>query len=195
MTDTKLILITPCSRPKNLEKLYKSIQFDKIALWCIIYDTRHIPFIKHFNNNPKIIELECKDDGTAGHQIRNMALNIITEGIIYFLDDDNIMHPFFWNLVDHFKYGNLYTFNLLYQSGQILYGNNPIPKKIDTSQYVFDRKLVDNIRFDINTYCADGIFINTIYENNKPNSFHFNYIAAYYNWLNKEQPLPLTFNN
>ena len=191
MTDIKLIIITPCSRPHNLNKLYNSIQFDKIALWCIIYDTRQIPFIKYFNDNPKIIEFECKDEGTFGHQIRNMALNIITEGFIYFLDDDNIMHPFFWNLFDNFKYGNLYTFNLLYQTGQILYGNDPIPKKIDTSQYVFDRKLVDNIRFDINAYCADGIFINTIYENNKSNSFHFNYIAAYYNWLNKEQPLPL----
>ena len=34
-------------------------------------------FIKRYSNNPKIIELECKEDGIAGHQIRNYALHII----------------------------------------------------------------------------------------------------------------------
>lgn len=186
-----LIIITPCSRPYNLDKLYNSIDFNKITLWCIIYDTRHMEFIKRYSNNPKIIELECKEDGIAGHQIRNYALHIITKGMLYFLDDDNIIHPFFWHLIDHFKYGNLYTFNLLYQNGKILYGNNPTPPNIDTSQYVFDRSIVKDIKFELNNYAADGIFINTLYENNKSNTFYFNYIAAYYNWLNKEQPLPL----
>ena len=50
---------------KNLDKLYKSIRFDKISLWCIIYDTRRSPFIKRFNDHPKIVELECKDDGNV----------------------------------------------------------------------------------------------------------------------------------
>lgn len=191
MTDNiKLIIITPCSRPHNLQTMYNSINFDKIHLWCIIYDTRKIEFVKNFNHS-KIIELECKDEGTAGHQIRNMALNIIDDGLLYFLDDDNIMHPFFWNLMDHFKSGHLHTFNLLYQNGTILYGNNPTPKNIDTSQYVFDKSLVNNIRFNMSNYCADGIFIKTIYENNKEKTIYFNHIAAYYNWLNKDQPLPL----
>ena len=123
--------------------------------------------------------------------MKQLALNIINEGILYFLDDDNIMHPFFWHLTDYFKSGHLYTFNLLYQNGKILYGNNPTPPNIDTSQYVFDRSIVKDIKFELNNYAADGIFINTLYENNKSNTFYFNYIAAYYNWLNKEQPLPL----
>ena len=189
---TKLIIVTPCSRPQNLEKMRESINFDKIALWCIIYDTRRLPFEKRYTDNPKIIELECKDEGTAGHQIRNMALNIVSDGMIYFLDDDNIMHPFFWHLIEYFKSGNLYTFNLIYQNGKILPGNNPIPTKIDTSQYVFDRCIIGDLRFDTTLYCADGIFINTLYENNKERSFHFNYIGAYYNWLNKEQPFPIS---
>jgi hypothetical protein len=72
MTDNiKLIIITPCSRPHNLQTMYNSINFDKIHLWCIIYDTRKIEFVKNFNHS-KIIELECKDEGTAGHQIRNI---------------------------------------------------------------------------------------------------------------------------
>ena len=101
------------------------------------------------------------------------------------------MHPFFWHLTDYFKGGNLYTFNLLYQNGKLLYGNNPTPRNIDTCQYVFDKKLVGDLRFDVNAYCADGFFINSLYEPNKSNTIFFNYIAAYYNWLNKEQPLPI----
>jgi hypothetical protein len=87
--------------------------------------------------------------------------------------------------------GALYTFNLLYQNGTILYGNDPSPGKIDTSQYVFDRSLVNDLRFNTNAYYADGIFINTLYENNKNKLTHFNHIGAYYNWLNKDQPLPI----
>jgi hypothetical protein len=192
MTTPPLVIVTPCSRPQNLEKMRESIRFEDIGIWLIIYDTRHIPFEKRYSDNSKILELECKDEGTAGHQIRNAALNIIQNGLIYFLDDDNIMHPFFWTLTSQFKAGNIYTFNLLYQTGAILRGDNPVPKKIDTSQYVFDRSLIGDLRFNIGDYCADGIFINTLYEQNRERSFHYNYIAAYYNWLNKEQPLPIS---
>jgi hypothetical protein len=191
MAAPPIVIVTPCSRPRYLEKLFQSIRFDMISAWLIIYDTRHIPFQKNYPDNSKIIEVECKDEGVAGHQIRNFALNIIQNAMIYFLDDDNIMHPFFWNLIPNFQSGNIYTFNLLYQNGAILPGDNPIPTKIDTSQYIFDRSLVGDLRFKTDDYRADGIFINTLYEQNRDKSFHFNYIAAYYNWLNKEQPLPI----
>lgn len=187
-----LIIITPCSRPENLQKLYESIQFDKITVWLIIYDTRHenVPFIKQFDketilHHSKIIELECKEEGIAGHQIRNIALNIIMHGLIYFLDDDNIIHPFFWHICTHFKQNTINTFNLLYTTGNVRVGNNPTEHNIDTAQYVFDKSLVGDILFDVNNYSADGAFINSLCENNKEKVFHYNYIAAYYNWLRK----------
>jgi len=185
-----LIIVTPCSRPENLQKLYDSINFDKITLWLIIYDTRNLEFVKRFDNS-KIVELECKDEGVAGHQIRNMALNIIMNGLVYFLDDDNIIHPFFWNLVDHFNSGYIYTFNLLYKSGDIKFGNNPTYGNIDTSQFVFDKSLVSDLRYNANNYSSDGYFINSLVDNNKEKTMYFNYIAAYYNWLNDKQPFPI----
>jgi hypothetical protein len=186
-----LTIVTPCSRPENLEKLYKSIQFDKITLWLIIYDTRKLNFEKRFND-PKIIELECKDEGIVGHQIRNMSLNIITQGLIYFLDDDNIIHPFFWYITNHFKEGSIHTFNLLYQNGSILKGENPAPKNIDIAQCVFDKSLVGDIRFNANNYSADSVFISELCNKNKDTTqiVYFNYIATYYNWLNEIHKLP-----
>lgn len=190
----ELCIVTPCSRPQNLEKLRESIQFDNesFVYWVIIYDTRHMPFIKRYENVPKIIELECRDEGIVGHQIRNMALNIINYGYIYFLDDDTVLHPHFWNIINNdFKSEVvIYTFNLLYQNGSVLRGHNPSLRNIDMSQIIFSKKIVKDLRFDVNNYCGDGIFIETLYEQNKENVRFINSVGAYYNWLNKDQPLP-----
>jgi hypothetical protein len=190
-----LIIVTPCSRPQNLEKLRESIQFDNpiFIYWVIIYDTRKMPFIKRYPNHNKILELECRDEGVVGHQIRNMAMHsIIQQGMIYFLDDDTILHPYFWTIVNNFKPNIvIYTFNLMYQNGKILFGNTPRVRGIDTCQFIFDKSIVGDLRFDTTDYCADGIFIQTLYEKNKEQAAFINSIAAYYNWLNKEQPLPI----
>jgi hypothetical protein len=193
-----LIIVTPCSRPDNLEKLRESIHFDneKFMYWIIIYDTRKQPFIKRYENHEnhdKIIELECREDGVVGHQIRNMAMHsVIQQGLIYFLDDDTILHPYFWTIVDNFKEGvTIYTFNLLYQNGVVLFGSNPHPRGIDTSQFIFDKSIVGHLRFDSADYCADGFFIENLYNKNKDTAVFVNSIASYYNWLNKDQPLPV----
>jgi hypothetical protein len=192
---TPLVIVTPCSRPENLEKLRKSIQFDNdhFQYWIIIYDTRYMPFIKRYENEAKIMEFECKDDGVVGHQIRNMALReIVREGLIYFLDDDTILHPYFWTIVNNFRPEiNIYTFNLLYQNGTILYGNNPTIRNIDTCQFIFHKKAAKNYAFTVDDYCGDGLFIQTLYQENQDSTLFVNSIGAYYNWLNKAQPKPI----
>jgi hypothetical protein len=191
MSDPKLFIITPCSRPENLETLKNSIHFDKITQWYIIYDTRNKNFKKNYEGIDKIIELECKNEGIVGHQIRNFALDIIEEGLIYFLDDDTIMHPFFWTLLENCTYDRIYTWNLMYKLGHVLQGNNPVPGKIDMSQFLCDRKLVANLRFQAHNYSGDGVFINELCLSHNEKTLHFNYIASYYNWLNTNQLCPL----
>ena len=44
MSDIKLIIITPCSRPENLDKLYKSIHFEN----CNLYASFNNNFILFF---------------------------------------------------------------------------------------------------------------------------------------------------
>jgi hypothetical protein len=177
----KLHIVTPCSRPQNLEKIKNSINFDLIDSWHIIYDTRNQLFVKRFNH-PKIIESECKKDGVVGHPIRNMALDTIKDGLIYYLDDDNIVHYNFWNICSNFSCNNIYLFDQQ-RGSEVLKGNNPTVDNIDTAQYVFDSKLVNNLRFDINRYNADGLFIETLCKQNPNKITYIDKICANYNFL------------
>jgi hypothetical protein len=186
---TPVLIITPCSRPENLEKIRESIDFDNdnFLSWIIIYDLRHMKFIKRYSNCNKIVETGCTEEGVNGHQIRNMALReIVREGLIYFLDDDTIVHPFFWTIVNNFHQEiNIYTFNLLDQNGTIHYGNNPTIGNINTYQFIFHKKIINNYAFNPNDYYSDGLFIQTLCQENQDTSLFVNSIGGYYNWLNK----------
>lgn len=178
---SNLTIITPCSRPENLEKIKESIDFDKIDKWYIVYDNRHFEFSKRYENNPKVVEIECKDEGVVGHQCRNKALDIIKSGMVYFLDDDNIIHPEFWNI--DFQSGKIYTFNQQRSSSDILRGDNINVGKIDTAQFVFDKSLLNGLKFQKDIYEADGIFIQKLIEDNRTNWNFIDQIGCYYNKL------------
>jgi len=180
MADEKsLTIITPCTRPENLTKLKDSIQFDKVTLWYIIYDGKKIPFEKRFNH-AKIIELNCEDEGISGNPNRNMGLRLINQGLVYFLDDDNIVHPQFWE--NQFALGTIYTFDQQRQN-HVLSGNNPTVGNIDIAQYIFDIKLVGTAEFDKDIYEADGLFFEIIYKQNKDKWIYIPEPLCYYNFL------------
>ena len=178
-----IVLVTPCSRPENLEQIKASINFSRIDKWYIIYDTRHFEFEKHYEGHPQIIELECKDVGVVGHQIRNMALGLLATGLVYFLDDDNTVHPNFWKIAERFNEGELYTFDMAYSNGMIRKGDNPTVANIDTAQYVFSMNLINTLRFDVSDYSSDGIFINSLWNANKDKWTYIPEVAATYNKL------------
>ena len=54
----KLIIITPSYRVEKLPKILKSINFNYITEWIIVYDGSKIDEnFKQFNNHNKIVEL------------------------------------------------------------------------------------------------------------------------------------------
>lgn len=191
-------IITPCYRANNVSLIYKSINFNLINKWYIIYDTsKDRKYTKQFLDNPQIIEIECSDNGIVGNSQRNLALKIIDDDFIYFLDDDNIIHPEFWNIIPTLDKEYFYTWDQLRiengnnspwdlnnnQNGAILYGNEVALKKIDTAQYILPRKIIKDIKFEPNIYWADGLFISKIYELNKDKHIYISKTACYYNKL------------
>ena len=182
-----LTIITPCCRQANIPKLYDSIMFDKIHQWIIVYDTtKDRTYEKIYADEPKIMEVECADPGCSGNSQRNYGLKLATDGFIYFLDDDNIIHPEFWNLVDSFNPAYFYTFSQIRKhNGQILHGNNIARCKIDTAMFVVHKHHIGDIQWRINEYTADGYFICdiTAAPANAGRHRFLNVVASYYNFL------------
>jgi len=106
----KLTIITPCYRVENLLLLKNSINFDYVEEWIIVYDNP-----KKFENqeNNKIKEFLHTSDGISGNPQRNFALNQIQNpnALLYYLDDDNILHPNIYNLLNIIDNTKFYSFN------------------------------------------------------------------------------------
>ncbi len=186
----KLNIITPCCRQDNLHKLKDSINFDLINKWYIIYDTsKNRMYNKIFTDNNKIEEHEYSDEkSVAGHAQRNYGLGLIDDGLIYFLDDDNIIHHNFWDIIKNCTNDYFYTFDQLQTyNGKLLLGNNIKVYWIDTAQYILSKKFINDIKFDITKYHADGLFIESIYKKFSNYHIYIPKIGCFYNYIDNKQ--------
>jgi hypothetical protein len=187
-----LTIITPCYRQENIPKLFDSIRFEQIDKWIIVYDTtNNRKYDKLYDDNPKIIECFF-EGGISGNPQRNYALSLVEDGFIYFLDDDNIIHPNFWSIVKtldpHFFYtfdqiGNEYSY--FHYGCDTLYGNRIALLYIDTAMYIIHKKFIKDIKWREDLYNADGYFICDIFNNNIGAHKYINKIGCYYNYLRK----------
>jgi hypothetical protein len=179
-----LTIITPSYRQHNLTKLYNSLKFDKIDKWIIVYDTsQNRRYKKLYEGNPKIMEVEC-NAGISGNPQRNYGIDLVKDGFIYFLDDDNIVHPNFWSIVDSLDVKHFYTFDQLRdKNGKIFFGKNFKRGSIDTAMFIVHKKHIGEIRWVENDYGADYIFINQILNKNNDSHIYISSIGCYYNYL------------
>lgn len=180
-----ITIITPCCRQENISKLFDSISFDKIHKWIIVYDTsKDRNYKKMYEDHQQILEVECNDVGVVGHPQRNFGMQLVEDGFIYFLDDDNIIHPNFWSIIEVLKDDKFYTFDQLRDNqNKILYGNNIQVGHIDTAMFIFHKNHSKDIYWENNKYAADGYFISDILNKNSNSHVYINNICCYYNRL------------
>jgi len=183
-------IITACSRPQNLMEIYGSIEFQKVDKWYIIYDTskcRTYDFIFASDTHAKkIVELTCDQEGFAGHPQINMALDLIEDGFVYIMDDDNIFHPTFWTLLPTLDKDSVYTWDQnRIQEKRILKGGQIEEEKIDTSQFIVPRDLIGNTRWAITKSAGDFRFIKQIFRRAKDKFKYIPKIACYHNFIKK----------
>jgi hypothetical protein len=176
----KITVITPCSRPENLLKLKESLNFKQIIEWIIVYDnTICTPQFEH----SQISEYCHKSEGNYGNPQKNYGLSVVKneESYIYFLDDDNIIHPDLYSLT--LLPDKIYTFDQENKDGSLrLKGNNIRIGKIDTAMFLVWFPMVKGIQFITNKYDADGYYITSIYNNNKNKLI---YVPKIFSWYNK----------
>ncbi len=189
----KIIIISPVSRIKNLKIIKKSINFNLIFRWLIIYDgTKIEKNYKHFKNKDQIEELTyiSKSNEVLGNGQRNFGLEYVEKNFsshqpfIYFLDDDNIVHPNFYNLLKQLEKNKVYTFDQQ-RTRYILSGIRPELYYIDLAMFLGDFNIIKKVRFKSETYNADGSYIEECCKINKGNLVYIDEIASYYNYLKR----------
>jgi hypothetical protein len=108
----KITIITSCTRPDNLPRLYESIDFSQVDKWIIVYDTsKGQKYTWRYKKDKRILEAECPHSGVLGYAQKNFGLRFVDKGSVYFLDDDTIMHPDFWKVLKEFKEDTTYLFD------------------------------------------------------------------------------------
>ena len=182
-----LSIITACSRPQNLKQIYDSINFSLVYKWYIVYDTSKCRTYEfQFGTEPKIAELTCDKEGYAGHPQINMALDIIKEGFVYIMDDDNIFHKKFWSLLPTLDLEFVYTWDQdRIQEGKILKGGQIKETKIDTSQFIVPRNLIGSRRWAEKRAAGDFRFISQIYKKYEKKFKYIPEVACYHNFIPK----------
>jgi hypothetical protein len=85
--------------------------------------------------------------------------------LLFYLHDDNILHPDLYKLLDNIDNDKIYTFNQCNR----LKGNNWAAGYIKTAIIIVPFNLCKNIKWKLDTYEADGYYITEIYDNNRDN--------------------------
>ena len=173
-----LNIITPCSRPYNLDKIAESINFSSYR-WIVVFDDIDVP-----SNTP--YQAECyaivNRKSTSGNAQRNYALDLIEEGWVYFNDDDTTIHPELWKNIQDLN-NDFISFKQTLSSGKLrLEGNNITPNNIDSHNFILHNSLIEDTRWILHEYGADGIFANSCYKKSK-SPIYINKVMSVYNTL------------
>jgi glycosyltransferase involved in cell wall biosynthesis len=210
-----LNIITAGSRVENLYKMEHSIKTrikDFEVRWYIIFDRHRI-----YSEIPLDVDFyhaETIDGGKAdcsGAIQKNRALELIEEGWIFTLDDDNKIHPDFNKTLKEaiffFPKAEIFVFTQAYHTGQPriivetprkekkpLWEKNkmtvqstfPEMGPIDAGQYVVSKKIVKETgaKYKPFVYDSDRHFFRTLYK--MPGAIYIDKPVTYYNALRYE---------
>jgi predicted O-methyltransferase YrrM len=186
--ENKLTIITPSYRVDNLLSVKNSIDFAHVEEWIIVYDgskiTENPNLFAADEHGNKIKEYVHHGEGISGNPQRNYALTKISnpDTFLYYLDDDNIVHPSLFHLVKVMDKNKMYTFNQ-YKG---LRGNNVNVKCIDTAMFMIHYPLCAGITWDKHKYDADGFYIRECYVTHQKNHVFVDNELCYYNKMSAQ---------
>lgn len=174
-------IITPCSRPENLDIISKSINIPRDQYrWIVVFDLLEAP-----DNIPDNCEAYAIKDANSmsGNAQRNFALNLVTDGHIYFNDDDTIMQPNLWDEIKDEDDTDFISFQQINKDGSIrLEGLNVSVGTIDSHNFVVSKKVIGDTRWVLSRYDADGVFARECFEKAKT-ILHISKVLSVYNSL------------
>jgi hypothetical protein len=180
----KITIITPCCRPEHLPKIYESLNFEYIHKWIIVYDSsKGREYERRYAEHKNIIEADYHHLGISGNDQRNFGLNFVSKGFVYFLDDDNIVHPDFWKVLPTLNEKYMYSWDQEKPDGSLATGGIPVANGTDTAMCIVPYSLMKGITWVPHLRCADGLFLSSIYEQSPDYHVYIPRVLCYYNKL------------
>jgi hypothetical protein len=184
-------LYTPSIRYDSTKYVFRSLKpfvnkgYD--IRWTIIFDSYDKVFYPEMDE-PWVRQFSYREaNGVAGNHQRNFGLdNIDGNGICFSMDDDSIIHPDFFPVLQQVSRENPTKRGFLFHDqlsddtlikaihGKIKEG------RIGNQNFAIKRSLIGTKRFNIH-YCSDGEFIEQLYKQS-PNEFILlDRVLAYHN--------------
>jgi hypothetical protein len=158
-----LNIITPCSRPDNLQVISESINIPKENYrWLVVFDSTEIPA-----NVPNNCEAYCIKDNNSiyGNAQRNFGIDLVTKGHVYFNDDDTIIQPTLWDEINDKDYADFISFKQSNKDNTLrLEGKEIAINYIDSHNFITSLESI-NTRWVLDRYDADAVFAIECYKN------------------------------
>lgn len=193
-------IITRCTRCDNLLSISETVFTSLFDInWYVLFDTNRISdidikILKKLTDLGVHIKYLEGDSIGLGMNMVNQILDEITDGWVYILDDDNIIHPNFYNKLDELIDEDTYSIFVFDQkvggkdfSGLDIREARPENTKvgsIDSAQFLIHiGHYGDTKRFN-NTYTADGELIEQLYNTRSEEFIFINQELCYYNYFN-----------
>lgn len=176
-------IITPCSRIENISIIANSIPIE--CTWTVVLDATVDTLPERLGSN--VFVYKSPHTGYWGHPNRNYALDTITfsdHDWIYALDDDNIIHPRWYDTVKDLTDSalNMVAWGQVWRNGSVRLEPTANPRigTIDTSSYMVRGHLMRHLRYEFD-YVADGILAERAFQYGGYHVIH-DYLG-YYNYL------------
>src|SRR5262249_5508101 len=188
-----LVFITPCCRPELLAYVYESVLFSIVTRWIIVFDAEQVPhesLPSVLLHHPQITLVATKVKASKyGNAQRQLGLQIARtmynqdDPFIYFLDDDNMVHPTFYDLFlwCMWSRGVFYTFNQR-RNWLTCYGKSCVRGMMDTAMICLPLSFCPDWK-PSSAYAEDYYFIKSVMKRYADRHVYLNHIAAHYNAL------------
>lgn len=153
-----LNIVTPCSRFGNLKKISESINIPKENYrWMVVFDSKQIPPDIHIPENCEP-HAHFNIKSRVGNAQRNYAISLIKSGHIYFNDDDTTIHPDLWNSIKDLNDDFIYFQQATKKGNLRLSGKRIGVNYTDSHSFIVNSNVIENVRYDLSKYNADGSF-------------------------------------
>jgi hypothetical protein len=191
----KLNIVTAISRLEYLSDVEKSFAYLRDLFdvkWYQMYDAVAIKEIPKRDEDWIIQELVSPGRDYGGAPQRNRAFDLIENGFVYILDDDNKIHPSLGKLllenIEKHPQAKNFIFSQLHSDGKVRMKASPWHMKfgsIDWAQIVFSRECIADFRMLPKCYWSDYYIICDVYKNDGTTFIFIDELVTYWNGLRK----------